>query len=90
MSISDEIKQLKEAHGSMVIEKAKSEERLQSLHEQRDKIYSQCEEIGIAPGQLAFEKERIEKEILEKILKARERMGLAPKLNKDEDFDAPF
>lgn len=90
MSFNDEIKQLKEAHGAMVIEKAKSEERLASLHEQRDKIYTQCKEIGIAPGQLAFEKERLEKEIQKNLDEARELMGLEKAKVDKEDFNTPF
>lgn len=90
MSFNGEIKQLKEAHSAMVIEKAKSEERLASLHEQRDKIFAQCKEIGIAPDQLASEKERLEKEINEILEKARELMGLEKDSSDKEDFNAPF
>lgn len=90
MGFDDSIKQLKEAHGSMVIEKAKSEERLASLHEQRDKIYKQCESLGIVPGELSSEKERIEKEIQDNLNKARELMGLEQSSDDEDDLDTPF
>lgn len=89
MAFDDVIKELKERHSKMVIEKAKSEERLASLQEQKDKIYKQCETLGIAPKDLTSEKERIEKEIKQNLAKARELMGIDLDVQ-EEDFDTPF
>lgn len=90
MSINNEIQQIKEAHSSAVIEKAKNEERLMSLNEQKAKIEQQCQSLGIKPEDLATEKNAIKAQIEAKLNEAREKLGLAKPVQNEDNYDAPF
>ena len=76
MDLEQEIQQIKNTNNALVIEKAKAEERLLALEEQKLKLEADCKALGIKPDELLAKKQEVENELLKKISEAKVLLGL--------------
>lgn len=86
MSLEARIKKIKETNSNAIIEKAKAEERLKHLHEQKEALEKEAAAMNVDPMKLNKEIETEVKEIESLTKKAEEILGIAT----DESTDEPF
>lgn len=87
MNFEQRIKQIKELHSKAIIERAKAEERIKGLEEQKEKVIANCNELGVDPESLETEIKNQESKIEELLRKAEATLGLS---NIQASDSAPF
>lgn len=85
MSLESRIKEIKDRNSKAIIEKAKAEERLKNLQEQKAQIEKQCETLGVDPLQLDNKIAEQAQKIEALTKKAEELLGI-----KEDSDDNPF
>lgn len=70
------IENIKTKHSNGIIEKAKAEERIKTLKEQREAIIAQCNALGVNPESLAAEIENEKQKINKLVVQAERALGI--------------
>lgn len=88
MNIEARINNIKNAYSDKLIAKARSEERIKTLEEQREQIVNQCANIGVDPDKLDTDIWDLEEKIAADIAKVEEILGITE--SSASSVDTPF
>lgn len=88
MNIEARINNIKNAYSEKLIAKARSEERIKTLEEQRGQIVNQCANIGVDPAKLDEDIKALEEKIIADTAKVEEILGITE--SSASSVDTPF